>query len=61
MDAEALIKVITANPITTGLLGAALATVVGFFKPIMRALQAALIRRLDQAARRRKTGGPPPL
>ncbi len=49
MDPDTLIKAITDNPLTTGLVGTAIAGVVGFFRPIMRALQAALVRRIDQA------------
>lgn len=49
MDPEVLIAVITENPVTSGIMGTALAALAGFFRPIMRALQAALVRRIDQA------------
>ena len=44
-----LIKTLYENPITAGAIVTALAGVGAFFKPIMRAAQAALVRRIDQA------------
>lgn len=49
MDFEALLKLITENPITAGAIGTAVAAVVAFFKPVMRAAQRALVRRIEQA------------
>ncbi len=49
MNPETLLKVISENPITSGIVASVLAGVVGFFKPTMRALQTALVRRIDQA------------
>ena len=46
---ENLLQAISANPITAGVVGTALAAVAAFFRPIMRALQAALVRRINQA------------
>ncbi len=49
MDADNLLKLVTENPITAGAIGTAVAAVVAFFKPVMRALQRALVRRIEQA------------
>ncbi len=49
MNVETVMKLISENPITAGVIGTVLATVAAFFRPIMRALQAALIRRIDRA------------
>ena len=49
MDFESLLKLVTENPITASALGAFAAAAVAFFKPVMRALQRALVRRIDQA------------
>lgn len=46
---ENLLQAISANPITAGAVATALAAIVAFFRPIMRALQAALVRRINQA------------
>ena len=40
---------ITDNPGLSALVGATLTAIAAFFKPIMGALQAALVRRIDQA------------
>ncbi len=44
-----LFKTIFDNPIAAGAIGTALAAVAAFFKPIMRAAQAAFVRRINQA------------
>lgn len=49
MGIEAILKLLTDNPITVGVIGTALATVAAFFRPILRALQKAMVRRIDQA------------
>jgi hypothetical protein len=49
MDLDTLIKAITDNPVASTLVVGALASVGAFIKPIARALQDALIRRIDQA------------
>ncbi len=49
MEPDEIIRAVTQNPITAGLIGTAVAAVVGFFKPILAALQAALVRRIDRA------------
>lgn len=49
MDLEALLATITENPVVSGAVVGALGAVLGFFRPIMGALQAALVRRINQA------------
>ncbi|MCH6551210.1 MAG: hypothetical protein IH804_04255 [Planctomycetes bacterium] len=44
-----IVKIILENPVTAGASAAAGAAVVRFFKPIMSRLQAAFVRRIDQA------------
>lgn len=44
---EDFFKLVMENPITAGAIGTAIAAVIAFFKPIMRALQRALIRRIE--------------
>lgn len=49
MELEYVLELVTQNPLTSSAIGAGLAAVVAFFKPIMRALQRALVRRIQQA------------
>lgn len=49
MTPDDLLKTIAENPVTAGLVGTVLAAVLGFFRPIMGALQSALVRRIDRA------------
>ncbi len=46
---ESLLQAISTNPITAGAVATVLAAIVAFFRPIMRALQTALVRRINQA------------
>lgn len=46
---DALLQFVTDNPIASSAVGAVVAAFVAFVKPIARALQRALIRRIDQA------------
>ena len=46
---EAAIKLVETNPITFAAITAVAAATAAFFKPIMRALQRALVRRIEQA------------
>lgn len=44
-----LLKIVTENPAVSAAIAGAIVSIVAFFKPIMAALQRALIRRIDQA------------
>lgn len=46
---ETLIKLITDNPVIASAISGAIVAFVAFVKPIAKALQQALIRRIDQA------------
>lgn len=46
---DEILTTVLDNPIIAGAIGTALAGVLAFFKPIMRALQTALVRRINQA------------
>ena len=49
MDPDVLLKAVSENPITSAIGATAIGSVGAFFRPIARALQAALVRRIDQA------------
>ncbi len=49
MNAAELFELVMSNPLTSGAVAAGVAAVVAFFKPVARAVQRALVRRIDQA------------
>ena len=49
MEHDEIVKAVTENPIAIGVLATVIGSVGAFFRPIARALQGALVRRIDRA------------